>query len=1615
MGMRTFVAAVACAMVAGMLATSPPAVDVAVPTLMLNGGNATAGNVLIHHDGNWRHICDDEWTLVSGYVACRQLGYVSVSQVTIGAFFGQSTGFWLDDVSCTGTESRIENCTHGEWGVHNCENNEAAGVVCSNVSTPFEMQLSDERGVTGKYYGKVEIKYFGEWRYVCDDFWDMNDGLVVCRELGFDGVLAVTNRSLYGQHGKFWMDNVNCTGTETSLEQCDHSGWGKENCGEGEVAGVICDTVNASIEAAMPVTLRLTDNNETSGNLHILYNGEWRYICDDNWNIVDATIACQQLGFKAAADATSNSQFGGSGPYWLDEVRCAGNELRIEDCGHTNWGHDNCSPGEAAGVVCVNTVTPGGDYTVRLVNANSTSEGNVEVIRYGEWRYVCDDDWDIRDAIVVCRQLGYLTAKNVTVKSHYSPGSVSFWLDNVDCTGNEESIEQCTHRGWGINDCGTTEVAGVICSNETVDLNVRLMTSLGNVNKYFGMGQVMYGRKWYWICADDTWDMNEGAVICRQVGFSGVQSVGVNTQHATGRPVSMWVNNVTCRGTERNIAECDIDFGRKCMNNTIGTVQCTSRDAELEPPTVTIRLDGGNSSQGNVLVYHHYEWGFVCDDMWDYADSMVACKQLGFRAAANATIKSLFGPAENFWVDDVECNGTETSIQDCAHAGWGKENCGPSEAAGVSCTDTVTPVEVRLENHLGQHDTHYGNVQVFFANEWRHVCDSGWDTNSGLVICKQLGFTGVNTITKKSHYGIVSNFWLTNVTCSGTETQIDTCPHAMWGKVSCSAREAAGVICANPDVADVDPEGDIMIVGGDNRTFGNVMIFHESRWLSVCDDQWDEASGLVACRQLGFQNLNSVTRNSQHGRVSGYWLDDVRCKGTETMLSQCAHGGWGNNNCDNGEAAGVVCADTPSVTTPSAGESAPTLRLAGGASSHGNLQVLHAGEWRYICGDSWSMAAGNVACRQLGFSIALTVGLPEAHDVINPRYWMDRVHCSGSELRIEDCAHNGWGSRNCSLFEMATVQCSEDSGPASSTVRLIEGNATAGNVQVLHNNQWKYVCDDSWGFEDAQVACRQMGFRNVYNITKMSHFGGRNDYWLDDMECVGTESRLEDCRHSLWGTDDCSEAEVAGAVCTNETIRMGVRIISDLGDTTRNFGRVQVNHHSRWGWVCDDGWNEAAGRVVCRQLGYSGLERVSTGNSNITRGMSYWLETLRCNGGEAMLDECMHSPFSADSCSSRGFAGVVCTASVVHPTPGPGQSLRLSGGNASAGNVQVYHNNEWGYICDDGWDLVDGFVVCKQLGFSLAVRVSTGGDFGLEQSYWLDDVGCSGSEERLTDCPHPDWGANNCDSSEAAGVICSNGTVAGDVAPLRLVNGDTDNGYVQVFYENQWGYICDDHWDLSDGRVACKQLGFRNALSVQSNSGYGDVEPDFKIWLDDLQCSGFEHGISRCNHYGWGTHNCGGSEIAGVICTNANLPSDGDVRLVDGSRSSGSVQIYSESRWGYICDDEWDILDARVLCKQIGFTDAVRASVRSEFTRDFGGDEVFALDNVQCSGDESHIHLCAHAGRQDENCGPTEIAGVVCTNETTTEAGRHSPALKIGDTPTVTLPTEHHLSTLTNA
>ena len=101
---------------------------------------------------------------------------------------------------------------------------------------------------------------------------------------------------------------------------------------------------------------------------------------------------------------------------------------------------------------------------------------------------------------------------------------------------------------------------------------------------------------------------------------------------------------------------------------------------------------------------------------------------------------------------------------------------------------------------------------------------------------------------------------------------------------------------------------------------------------------------------------------------------------------------------------------------------------------------------------------------------------------------------------------------------------------------------------------------------------------------------------------------------------------------------------------------------------------------------------------------------------------------------------------------------------------------------------------------------------------------------------------------------------------VKLVGGSSYNeGRVEVYYNGQWGTVCDDGWDDTDAGVVCRQLGFGSSGTAIGSANF--IPASGPIWLADVTCTGSESTIASCGHRGIGITSCYHYEDAGVRCS----------------------------------------------------------------------------------------------------------------------------------------------------
>ncbi|XP_062386938.1 soluble scavenger receptor cysteine-rich domain-containing protein SSC5D-like [Sardina pilchardus] len=235
---------------------------------------------------------------------------------------------------------------------------------------------------------------------------------------------------------------------------------------------------------------------------------------------------------------------------------------------------------------------------VRLVGGSTNCSGRVEVYYNRQWGTVCDDSWDMRDAQVVCRQLGCGGAVSAPNEAHFGRGSGNIWMDEVRCSGSEGSLTECSHSGLGTHDCHHGEDAGVVCSGNAA---VRLV---GGSTRCSGRVELNYNSQWGTVC-DDSWDMRDAQVVCRQLGCGSAASAPSKAHFGRGSG-NIWMDEVRCSGSEGSLTECSHNgLGRHdCNHGEDAGVVCSDNSTISGPEMAAMMKIGTRVMRGQ-----DWKWG----------------------------------------------------------------------------------------------------------------------------------------------------------------------------------------------------------------------------------------------------------------------------------------------------------------------------------------------------------------------------------------------------------------------------------------------------------------------------------------------------------------------------------------------------------------------------------------------------------------------------------------------------------------------------------------------------------------------------------------------------------------------------------------------------------------------------------------------------------------------------------------------------------------------------------------------------------------------------------------------------------------------------------------------
>ncbi|CAI8023561.1 Scavenger receptor cysteine-rich domain superfamily protein [Geodia barretti] len=322
---------------------------------LVGGTNHWEGRVEVFLSREWGTVSFDYY--YSRYyssvpVVCRQLGY-SVQDVrqSCCSVFGEGTGpIQMEYPYCGGGEFRLIDCDYNrDLFQTGYSHSNDWGVFCSiDGQDPWDIRL---------YGGKLQVYLSEQWQPVANSYstWTSNNSRVVCRELGFDPYH--TDSSSFYRHNTYYpsppvttiIDNVTCSGDESSLQSCVHV---STLLSSYPTVGVECLGVDCRSRG-----MRLAGGGtEAEGRVEVCFNSRWGTVCDNRWNENSTAVACKHLGFSETVNESryfSSDKFGkGIGPVLIDYINCTGLEGSLLRCNHFTHA-SGCSHDSDVGVTCM--------------------------------------------------------------------------------------------------------------------------------------------------------------------------------------------------------------------------------------------------------------------------------------------------------------------------------------------------------------------------------------------------------------------------------------------------------------------------------------------------------------------------------------------------------------------------------------------------------------------------------------------------------------------------------------------------------------------------------------------------------------------------------------------------------------------------------------------------------------------------------------------------------------------------------------------------------------------------------------------------------------------------------------------------------------------------------------------------------------------------------------------------------------------------------------------------------------------------------------------------------------------------------------------------------------
>ncbi|XP_061079261.1 uncharacterized protein LOC133114081 [Conger conger] len=1204
--------------------------------------------------------------------------------------------------------------------------------------------------------GRVEVYHGGEWGTVCDDGWDMNEAQVVCRQLRFPGAQSVVKGGAYGSgSGTIWLDDLDCKGTESSLSSCTFKGWGVTDCTHSEDAGVICEK---KLTVKDDRTFPLDHSLGLSGELGALF---------DSKRDCDLTIVVQSPEEGLGEDTTCIHRLVLSltveSSIFHEALQSGNLTINVsQDCRSyvsefLRYLYTREIDVSASSAQCLHKLAS--DFGIKQLQADtgrlfrlllpwdSTFHTQASLYQYS----VLTGDMVLQESCL--QYLAWNCEALVTSPAWptLSRDTLEALLSRSDLVMPDEAFLLRAVESWardGRGSSGSGDEAALlrlvrfpmIPPAELYDLpftsnlyssHLELYRSgmlrgfqlhalsLAQLQKHLNDSHDGYLPRIY---TADPWSFDVNSTADSQnsrqqirhsynYNYNSYETVYYNIDHTFTTPVHnsvvlqastvSWVANVF-----KTQQECSRS-GVQCESLPAVRLRCqsslSSYESSIRFPNRLLVTCGNGSGAGGGYIFH----------VQDFKDNLAL-------VPTNNRTGQAFPCYEDSYIYRFVVRPEYISSREG---------------------------DLRL---VGGNRSSEGRVEVYHRGEWGTVCDDGWDMNEAQVVCHQLRFSGAQSVIKGGAYGSGSGtIWLDDLDCKGTESSLSSCTFKGWGVTDCTHSEDAGVICEKKLTVKDDRTFPLDHSLGLSGELGALFDSKRDCDLTIVVQSPEEGLGEdTTCIHRLVLSLSAESPIFREALQSGNLTINVSqdCRSYVSEFLRYLYTREIDVSASSAQCLHKLASDFRMKQLQEDTGRLFRLLLPWDSTFHTQASLY---QYSVLTGD---LVLQETCLQYLAWNCEALVTSPAwptlSRDTLEALLSRSDLVVSDEAFllrAVESWARDGRGSSG--------------SGDEAALLRLVRfpmippaelydlpftSNLYSGHPELYRSGILR-------GFQFHALSLAQL--RKHLNDSDDGYLPRiyTADPWSFDVNST-TTSRQSQYGYNYNNFNYYNNIDYTFTTPVHNSVVLQASMVSWVANVFKT-----LQECSRSGVRCE---SLPAVRLRCQ----SSLSRYESSIRFPNRLLVTCVNGSGAGGGyifhvrdfkdNLALIPTYNNTGQAFPCYEDSYI----YRFVVRPeyiSSREGDLRLVRGKRSSEGRVEVYHRGEWGTVCDDGWDMNEAQVVCRQLGFPGAQSVVEGGIYGSGSgTIWLDDLDCKGTESSLSSCMFKGWGVTDCTHSEDAGVIC---------------------------------------------------------------------------------------------------------------------------------------------------------------------------------------------------------------------------------------------------------------------